>query len=1075
MLRRIIGLFLFGFCFHLPLSSTAIALVTLPGPQQVDSKSLKSNFRHSQPSARLQLKSQAAAWRGATAVDTLDILAIRVDFRADTIPQTTGNGRFLLSPSTQYTIDPPPHNREYFEAQMLALKNYYANVSGGKLVVRYQVFPAGSGEAYQLDQPMNYYAPGRRDPNSDRRLTELFQDGFKKAEADAGIDFSQFDSFILFHAGVGEDFSEQVNSTPNDIPSAFLTLDDLRKNLGNGDPSYRGIAVRNGTFYIPDGVILPETQTREITGVGFVEFGLLGTAALMFGHQLGLPNLFNTDNGASGIGYWGLMDQGSNNFIGLLPASPEAWSKVFLGWETPIVLTKRDTTVSIAAALHANSDKIYKISITDTEYFLVENRHRDVNGDRVAIGRDINGNRIEFHDFPRQEIIAGGQLGVITQIDEYDFGLPFAVEGNRVVPGSGILIWHVDEEVIRQNYASNRVNADINRRGLDLEEADGAQDIGRFYSLLDPGSGSENGVPEDAWWKSNPIITQFLRPGKTVEFGPNTMPSTAANSGAQTGIVITNFSEVQPVMSFTVRNAFAMPNFPQYAGGKPNTLPPLLADLTGDGKLDIVVATKTGEIFAWQTDGQKVIDNFDAATIVQPNGLAVSVSQATFAILGDSLFAPPVLVDLNDDGSAEVLTAGRDGKLRAWQARDANFDGRADLFWEFDLGAPSRANVVVRADSGLIVCGIDNGKLFGLNFTGAKRWETSHNRPIRGLSLWGPNLIVVAFLTGGLVYLDNQGDLVTIVANAPPVSAQIRSLFDAVAIADLNNNGSFDFIIRDGEGNLYISGLDTPTHLPGQEKAGVAVGDINRDGRKEIVLVSKNQLRAYNLNGVLTENFPLQISTTLAAKTPYPITPIIADADGDGAQDVIVNGVDGNVYAFRGNGTPVPGFPFAMSGAGLGSLAAADMDGDGKLELVGVSGNGYIHVWHLPSSSNKADWPMYHYDAAQTSWNLTKDPTVIIEHTTLMPRQLVYNYPNPTEGNATTIRYRLNFDAQVQISIYDSAGDLVKELSGPGLAEADNEVVWNLNGIQSGIYLARVEAKGTRETSVAIIKIAVIK
>ncbi|MDZ7288682.1 MAG: FG-GAP-like repeat-containing protein [candidate division KSB1 bacterium] len=1057
------GLLCFWLCAPLIFFSIAFAF----NPQSSDRKFLKSHLRHSQPSERLQLKSRT----DSAAADTLDILAIRVDFQPDTIAQTTGNGRFMLSRSDKYTIDPPPHDRAYFEAQLLALKNYYASVSAGKLILRYQVFPIAEAEAYHLDRPMSYYAPGRKDPNSDKRLAELFRDGFQKAEAADPIDFSRFDSFILFHAGVGEDFAESGDPTTNDIPSAFLTLEDLRKNLANGDPNYKGIAVRGGSFHIPDGLILPETQTREIPGSGLFEFGLLGTAALMFGHQIGLPNLFNTDNGAAGIGYWGLMDQGSNNYQGLLPAQPEAWSKVFLGWEKPIVVTQGEN-FEIAAALHENPNKIYKIPITDSEYFLLENRQRDVNGDRIASGRDVNGTRIEFKE---TGFIAAQAIGVITQVDEYDFGLPYAVdENNRILPGCGILIWHIDEEVIRKNYASNRVNTNPDHRGIDLEEADGAQDIGRFYSLLDPGSGSENGVPEDAWWKSNPVITKYLRPDQPVEFGPTTMPSTASNSGAYTGIVITNFSDLKPVMTFSVRNTFAVPNFPQYVSGKPNALPPMLADLTGDGKLDIVIATTKGDIFAWQADGRKVIDNLDTETLAQPNGLTVTVPKATFASLGDSLFAPPVLVDLNGDRSAEVITAGKDGRLRAWRASDRDLDDRADLLWQFDLGAPCRANITVRTDSGLIFCGAENGKLFGLGFNGAKRWEALHTHPIRGLSLWGPNLIVIASFTGGLAYSDNQGHLFVRVANAPVVSTQIGSLFDAVAIADLNNNGGFEFIVRDDEGKLYISGLDTPTHLPGQEKSGVAVGDINNDGRKEIVLVSKNQLYAYNLNGVLTENFPLQISTTPSAKTPYSITPIIADADGDGVQDVIVNGVDGNVYAYHGNGTTVPGFPLAMSGPGRGSLAVADLDGDGHLELIGISGNGYVHVWHLPASSNKADWPMYHHDAAQTSLNAAQEKPVVATGK-LMPSNLVYNYPNPTEGNSTTIRYRLNDDAQVKISIYDTAGDLVEEFSGPGLAQADNEVVWNLSDVQSGVYLARVEAKGASETSVAIIKIAVVK
>jgi len=118
---------------------------------------------------------------------------------------------------------------------------------------------------------------------------------------------------------------------------------------------------------------------------------------------------------------------------------------------------------------------------------------------------------------------------------------------------------------------------------------------------------------------------------------------------------------------------------------------------------------------------------------------------------------------------------------------------------------------------------------------------------------------------------------------------------------------------------------------------------------------------------------------------------------------------------------------------------------------------------------------MYHHDAAQTSLNAVKDPIRVIDFPALMPRQSVYNYPNPTEGSFTTIRYRLASNAEMKISIYDSAGDLVTELSGPGLGQADNEIQWNLQNVQSGIYLARVEAKGQGETSVAIIKIAVVK
>ncbi len=1040
------------------------------GPQS-SGNLLRAKYRLNRPTQRLHEKTASVA----VAVDTINILAIRVEFRRDSLRQTTGDGRFLRAADAKYTIDPPPHNRSYFVAQLAALANYYKTVSRGQVVLQFQVYPLAEEQAYVLDRTMDYYGPGLEAANSDRRLAELLQDGFKKAEETDQPNFSQFDSFMLFHAGVGEDFNEDFDPAPNDVPSAFLALADLRKELGNGDPNYRGLSVQNGAFFIPDGIILPEMQSRELSSGDLVEFGLLGTLTLMFGSQLGLPSLFNTQNGASGIGYFGLMDQGSNNYQGLLPAQPSAWEKVFLGWEEPIVVTQCETlgvvipceNLQVAAALHQNPNKIYKIPITDSEYFLIENRQRDINNDRIAIGRDVNGVRIEFKE---NNFLAGSPIDVITSVDEYDFGLPYALETEtRALPGVGVLIWHIDETVIREKYASNEVNANRERRGIDLEEADGAQDIGKLYGFLDPGSGSELGLAEDAWWKENPVITEFLRPNEEVAFGPNTIPSTASNDGAVTGIVITNFSNVAPVMTFSVRNQFSAPNFPQYVSGVANALSPMLADLTGDGKLDIVVATRAGEILAWQADGSKVIVNNEVATITQPNGLQRQVPKALFAISGDAMITPPVLANIIGDNRAETLTVSNDGVLRAWHPRDQNNDGRADLAWQAPLGAASRANVAVRLGVNYIFCGTEQGKLFSFSSEGAQRWQIELQKPVLGISLYAQGLLIA--LQDGAAFVDDNGQVLNTSPNlrfASNLSPQ-----NALAIADLDNDSVLEAFSAEIDGRLILPSTNSARDFK-HELGGLALGDINRDGRKEIVFVSGNEVFAFNANGVLVENFPLTIGKAKSFQSDYDLTPILADIDGDGAQDVLVAGSEGNVYAFRFDGALVNGFPLAMAGAGTGSLAVGDLDNDGKLELVGVSGNGYVHAWRLPQSSTKADWPMFHHDAAQTSYNAARETPVIVTGD-LMPPQSVYNYPNPTENDATRIRYRLNARARVKISIYDVAGDLVTEMEGPGFAQTDNEVEWLVSNVQSGVYLARVEAEGEGEKAVKMIKIAVVR
>ena len=75
----------------------------------------------------------------------------------------------------------------------------------------------------------------------------------------------------------------------------------------------------------------------------------------------------------------------------------------------------------------------------------------------------------------------------------------------------------------------------------------------------------------------------------------------------------------------------------------------------------------------------------------------------------------------------------------------------------------------------------------------------------------------------------------------------------------------------------------------------------------------------------------------------------------------------------------------------------------------------------------------------------------------------------------TYIRLYVSEDAAVSIRIYDLAGDTVDEISAQATGGTDNDIPWNVSGIQSDVYLARVQVTSGGKTGEKIIKIAVVK
>lgn len=141
-----------------------------------------------------------------SADDTIKILAVMVNFQEDRDGATFGNGKFGSIYSQDYgtdILDPLPHDQQYFESHLTFVKNYFQKVSNSKAIVQFTILP----DTFSVSKTMRNYAPA---PGS-IDLTPIGQ--FSEEvwtmtdQMYAGFPFSEYNLFVIFHAGVGRDIS----------------------------------------------------------------------------------------------------------------------------------------------------------------------------------------------------------------------------------------------------------------------------------------------------------------------------------------------------------------------------------------------------------------------------------------------------------------------------------------------------------------------------------------------------------------------------------------------------------------------------------------------------------------------------------------------------------------------------------------------------------------------------------------------------------------------------------------------------------------------------------------------------
>ncbi|MDO9108597.1 MAG: M6 family metalloprotease domain-containing protein [Coriobacteriia bacterium] len=354
-----------------------------------------------------------------------------------------------------------------------------------------------------------------------------------------------------------------------------------------------------------------------------------GVYAHELGHTLGLPDLYDRDGTSSGIGEWSLMASGSWNGplrLGDSPARMDAWSSARLGWLQPQTATGAAVSRSLPAvgtSRAASAWKMYPNGATSgSEYWLFENRQQ-----------------------------TGTDSGI---------------------PGSGILVWHVDEAMI----GYNDQNDNEAHKLVDLEEAAGTQSMD---------SKTDRGTAADPY------------PGTTNNraFRASSVPNSNRSSGAASLVVMDSVSDNSA--SMTARIGMLANTMSLNAGAVFTNSPSVTVASSVSGASTMRINTGLG-FGSW-------VNYASSYGIVLPAGDGLKTvtveyrdaASATIASLSDSIIldttGPPVLDLASPSHVSEATWYSNNTATINWSSSDAG-SGVSGYSYVLDTNASTTPDTV---------------------------------------------------------------------------------------------------------------------------------------------------------------------------------------------------------------------------------------------------------------------------------------------------------------------------------------------------------------------------------------------
>jgi hypothetical protein len=195
-----------------------------------------------------------------------------------------------------------------------------------------------------------------------------------------------------------------------------------------------------------------------------------------------------------------------------------------------------------------------------------------------------------------------------------------------------------------------------------------------------------------------------------------------------------------------------------------------------------------------------------------------------------------------------------------------------------------------------------------------------------------------------VVVTTGAGSLVVVSRGKARTMARIgRGAESGVAVADLNRDRKPEIVAVGGDSRLYaidqrgktLAGF--PYKMSFRASGIPSIGDIDDDGELDILIGSQDfKIHAVSARGKALAGFPVATGYRVYSGVS------LVDLDDDGVLDAVAGSGDKKLYAVRGTGKALPGFPVDLGGRIDADCAVGDADRDGKPEIYAATDAGKL-------------------------------------------------------------------------------------------------------------------------------------